>query len=54
MQGSESVDRIIQLLLKEVKQAQGQPRHIVIMSNGGFDGIHKKLIEALQAQHEAA
>ena len=48
MQGSDSVDRIVQLLVSEVKKAKGQPRHLVIMSNGGFDGIHKKLIEELE------
>ncbi|MBV1913894.1 MAG: UDP-N-acetylmuramate:L-alanyl-gamma-D-glutamyl-meso-diaminopimelate ligase [Pseudomonadales bacterium] len=48
MQGSESIDRIIQILASQVKKSDGQPHHIVIMSNGGFDGIHKKLIKTLK------
>ncbi|MFL0798044.1 MAG: UDP-N-acetylmuramate:L-alanyl-gamma-D-glutamyl-meso-diaminopimelate ligase [Cellvibrionaceae bacterium] len=29
--------------------AEGQPCHVVIMSNGGFGGIHGKIVEALKA-----
>jgi UDP-N-acetylmuramate: L-alanyl-gamma-D-glutamyl-meso-diaminopimelate ligase len=49
MQGSDSVDRIIQLLVDSAKKAEGRPQHLVIMSNGGFDGIHGKVIDALSS-----
>ncbi|MBU2966167.1 UDP-N-acetylmuramate:L-alanyl-gamma-D-glutamyl-meso-diaminopimelate ligase [Amphritea sp. 2_MG-2023] len=38
---------IIRQLVAEAKPGS----HIVIMSNGGFDGIHLRLIDALQKQH---
>ena len=41
----ESVDGILEML----KEEQG-PVHIVIMSNGGFGGIHRKLLEQLAKQ----
>jgi len=43
MSSFDSVDKIINQLLELAKQGD----HILIMSNGGFDGIHKKLIEQL-------
>ena len=43
MTSFDSVDKIINQLLNTAKQGD----HILIMSNGGFDGIHKKLIEQL-------
>ena len=40
----EDVDKIVELVSKRV-----QPHdHIVIMSNGAFDGIYQKLIERLK------
>ncbi|MBL4585148.1 MAG: UDP-N-acetylmuramate:L-alanyl-gamma-D-glutamyl-meso-diaminopimelate ligase [Pseudomonadales bacterium] len=54
MQGSDSVDRIIEILVANAKQAAGQPRHFILMSNGGFDGIHTRLIKTLETQLGAA
>jgi len=28
---------------------KGEPLNVVVMSNGGFGGIHQKLLEALKA-----
>ena len=41
--GASGVEKIIELVCKEVRPHDC----IVIMSNGGFDNIHKKLIERL-------
>lgn len=38
---SESVDEIIRTLVPQLKQGD----HVVVMSNGGFGGIHEKLLE---------
>ncbi len=39
----QSVEQIVQHLVDQAQSGQ----HILIMSNGGFDGIHGKLLEAL-------
>jgi len=44
-----SVDALIELTLAHV----GSPCHIVIMSNGGFGGIHQKLIAELERKYSA-
>ncbi len=41
----DSTDELISQLLSEVMPGD----HIVIMSNGGFEGLHRRLISALQA-----
>ena len=41
-----STDKIIEHLLSEVTSGD----HILIMSNGGFEGIHQRLLAALEAQ----
>ncbi|GEA60451.1 UDP-N-acetylmuramate:L-alanyl-gamma-D-glutamyl-meso-diaminopimelate ligase [Vibrio comitans] len=47
-QASNSVDDIVQSLVDETKPGD----HILVMSNGGFEGIHTKLLQALQvAEH---
>ncbi|GEA50461.1 UDP-N-acetylmuramate--L-alanyl-gamma-D-glutamyl-meso-2,6-diaminoheptandioate ligase [Vibrio inusitatus NBRC 102082] len=47
-QASKSVDDIVQSLVEETKPGD----HILVMSNGGFEGIHTKLLQALQvAEH---
>ncbi|GAB7219119.1 UDP-N-acetylmuramate:L-alanyl-gamma-D-glutamyl-meso-diaminopimelate ligase [Vibrio comitans] len=47
-QASNSVDDIVQSLVEETKPGD----HILVMSNGGFEGIHTKLLQALQvAEH---
>jgi len=38
------VESLIERVLDEIPR----PCHIVIMSNGGFGGIHQKLIAALE------
>jgi UDP-N-acetylmuramate: L-alanyl-gamma-D-glutamyl-meso-diaminopimelate ligase len=43
-----STDAIIEFLLSEA----GSGDHIVIMSNGGFEGIHQRLLEALDMASE--
>ena len=41
---SEQVDAIIKMIVNHVS-----PRDVVaIMSNGGFGGIHKKLVQAIE------
>ncbi|MCW8886490.1 MAG: UDP-N-acetylmuramate:L-alanyl-gamma-D-glutamyl-meso-diaminopimelate ligase [Motiliproteus sp.] len=39
-----SVDAIIEA----IKQRVGGPGHVLIMSNGGFEGIHGRMLDALQ------
>ncbi|MDN3716450.1 UDP-N-acetylmuramate:L-alanyl-gamma-D-glutamyl-meso-diaminopimelate ligase [Vibrio breoganii] len=47
-QASNSVDDIVKSLVEETKPGD----HILVMSNGGFEGIHTKLLQALQvAEH---
>lgn len=43
-QSGESIDGLVQQVLKEVSE----PCHVVIMSNGGFGGIHQRLIAKLE------
>lgn len=43
-----NIDSIVTQLSTYVKTSGAQPLHIVIMSNGGFGGIHQKLIKALR------
>jgi len=45
MTSYDSVEKILSYLLDMVKKGD----HILIMSNGGFDAIHKKLIERLSS-----
>ena len=47
-QVADSVERLIELALADVSQ----PCHIVVMSNGGFGGIHRKLITQLERQFD--
>ncbi|AJD49176.1 UDP-N-acetylmuramate:L-alanyl-gamma-D-glutamyl-meso-diaminopimelate ligase [Isoalcanivorax pacificus W11-5] len=42
----DSIDAVIAQLVAEYGQGDA-PAHIVVMSNGGFGGIHGKLVEAL-------
>ena len=42
----DSVDNIVTALQKESKQGD----EILVMSNGGFGGIHQKILEALSAR----
>jgi len=48
---SASVSQDIHSLLEEAlhavrdKRASGKPMHIVIMSNGGFEGFHQRFVE---------
>jgi len=44
---SDDIDAIISTLSAYVKVINTKPLHIVIMSNGGFGGIHQKLVKAL-------
>jgi UDP-N-acetylmuramate: L-alanyl-gamma-D-glutamyl-meso-diaminopimelate ligase len=41
-----STDKIIEYLVSRVKGGD----HILIMSNGGFDGIHQRMLDALERQ----
>ncbi len=43
-----SIEQIIEILLSSV--SSHELAHIVIMSNGGFGGIHQKVIQALKAK----
>ncbi len=45
---SSSTDVIVENLCSNIAATSGAALHIVIMSNGGFDNIHRKLVEALQ------
>jgi len=42
----ESVDHLISQLTPQLKAGD----HVIIMSNSGFDGIHQKLISAIEAR----
>jgi UDP-N-acetylmuramate:L-alanyl-gamma-D-glutamyl-meso-diaminopimelate ligase len=46
----DSTDAILGWLLREVQSGD----HVVIMSNGGFEGLHQRLIKALQERAEQA
>ncbi|WP_261816558.1 UDP-N-acetylmuramate:L-alanyl-gamma-D-glutamyl-meso-diaminopimelate ligase [Vibrio gallicus] len=45
---SDSVSQLVESLVKESQAGD----HILIMSNGGFEGIHTKLLSALEAKHQ--
>ncbi len=47
IQSGNSVDEILEMLKLTVRQGD----HILVMSNGGFDGIHERLLQQLQSQH---
>ncbi|MBX2809366.1 MAG: UDP-N-acetylmuramate:L-alanyl-gamma-D-glutamyl-meso-diaminopimelate ligase [Cellvibrionaceae bacterium] len=47
---SHKVFTALSTLIEAVVSMARAPAHIVIMSNGGFDGIHEKLITRLSAQ----
>jgi UDP-N-acetylmuramate: L-alanyl-gamma-D-glutamyl-meso-diaminopimelate ligase len=38
-------------ILDNVSRTAAPGTHIVVMSNGGFEGIHGRLIDILKAQH---
>jgi len=42
---TDNIDTLVQQVLAQVRAGD----HIVCMSNGGFGGVHGKLLEALQA-----
>lgn len=44
-----NIDDIVAQLSAYVKASGAEPLHIVIMSNGGFGGIHQKLVKALHS-----
>lgn len=46
------LERSIDDMIATALQLAEPGSHIVIMSNGGFGGIHQKLLAQLQAQHE--
>ena len=39
-------------LLDRIVQISSPDSHIVIMSNGGFGGIHQKLVDRLKTEKE--
>lgn len=41
----------IDALIARIAELTAAPSHVVIMSNGGFGGIHSRLIEALGGEH---
>jgi len=46
----DNIDQLLQQTLESVDQhsaGNGQRVHIVIMSNGGFEGFHQRLVAAL-------
>jgi UDP-N-acetylmuramate: L-alanyl-gamma-D-glutamyl-meso-diaminopimelate ligase len=38
----------LKLLMTAVKQSAKPGDHILVMSNGGFGGVHRKLLELLK------
>ena len=44
----------LEALIEQVAGAEQGPCHIVVMSNGGFGGIHGKLVAALQRRHASS
>ena len=44
----DDVDKLVHQLITEEPEANGQRRHIVIMSNGAFGGIYRQLTDALE------
>ena len=49
-QVANSIDELVQQVLASV----GPGDHIICMSNGGFGGVHRKLLDALRAKPELA
>jgi UDP-N-acetylmuramate: L-alanyl-gamma-D-glutamyl-meso-diaminopimelate ligase len=45
-QVADSIDTLVEQVLKAARPGD----HILCMSNGGFGGVHQKLIDALQKQ----
>ena len=45
----DNVERMIDALLQEVRSSD----HVLVMSNGAFDDIHRRLIRALEDRHGA-
>jgi UDP-N-acetylmuramate: L-alanyl-gamma-D-glutamyl-meso-diaminopimelate ligase len=39
-------------MLRRVLQLVAPGDHLLVMSNGGFEGIHQRLLDALEAKHE--
>lgn len=46
--GRASVNSSITAIVEQLSQSAASGDHIVVMSNGGFAGIHQKIIDALQ------
>ncbi|NND64434.1 MAG: UDP-N-acetylmuramate:L-alanyl-gamma-D-glutamyl-meso-diaminopimelate ligase [Gammaproteobacteria bacterium] len=44
----------IQKIIDDIVESVSEEHHIVIMSNGGFGGLHKKLLDALTARSTGA
>ncbi len=44
-----SIDEIIESTCELIADAKDMPTHIVIMSNGGFGGVHQRLIQKLKS-----
>lgn len=42
----QDVDKLVEAVVKEAQPSD----HILVMSNGGFAGIHDKLLNALSAR----
>jgi UDP-N-acetylmuramate: L-alanyl-gamma-D-glutamyl-meso-diaminopimelate ligase len=41
-----TVDQLLEALLRELKSGD----HVLVMSNGGFGGLHKRLLDALSSR----
>ena len=52
-EGRATIEQSIERLLDKLVQMAIAGDHIVVMSNGGFDGIHQRLVNALQARQAA-
>ena len=48
--GRAVVEQAVETIVNKLVQTAKAGDHIVIMSNGGFDGIHQRLVDALQTQ----
>ncbi len=42
-----------QEMVRRVLELAAPGDHLLVMSNGGFEGIHQRLLDALEAQHES-
>lgn len=49
--GRHSVCNSTEAIINRIAESATPGDHIVIMSNGGFDGIHQRLLQALRSQH---